>query len=140
MTLDFWLADREQPTIKLAHADVLAVATTHRNHFTSHEIYMWDADQEVANWDPQFCDESKASHHCWQLLPTEWVVWAGADRSECPRCYDRWDQPLTLNGRNQLGVEYTLHCSAEVALAMVKAGILDEKYYSESELYCECGK
>ena len=139
----FWLAERERKTFTIEQSDLVGIATSHCLHFDSHEFFTWDVDTEMQNWDPQYCDESKASHHCWQLLPTEWVVFVKADICRCPQCGDDWNQPLTINGTNRLGVEYTLHCSVDAALAMVKAGIIDATDVTESEwsnCYCDCGK
>jgi hypothetical protein len=139
--LDFWLKEREQKTFTIGQSDLVGIATSHCLHFDSHEIFTWDVDKEMENWHPQYCDESKSSHKCWQLLPTEWVVFGKAEVCRCPRCGDSYDTPLTLNGTNRLGVEYTLHCSTAAALAMVMEGLIDEDNVAQAEwgnCYCDC--
>jgi len=139
--LRFWLEERERKTFTIEQSDLVGIATSHCLHFDSHEIFTWDVETELENWHPQHCDESKCSHKCWQLLPTEWIVEMKAEICRCPKCGDNYDTPLTLSGTNRIGVEYLLHCSIDAALAMVKEGLIEEDNVAQAEwgnCYCDC--
>jgi hypothetical protein len=121
-------------TFTLDDEDRVALAT--QCHYW---VDVQEEGEDNTDWHGSWEDEPLRSGLCWQLLPTEYKVFLRGTAYTCPKCHETDHTPMSITGRNQIGVHHLIHVGWPVAEAFLKGGLITEEHYRfESDVCIDC--